>query len=166
MEKIENEKILIDTNVLVYCGDKGWGEGAKKILRILKDNGNKLAIYEASCFELIKNAIDDTYRKYYFSLINYIDRKPIKREHLQNGAYLYHAYYKYFNGNCKKIGSIDLMISGLVIYEKGALLLTSNRKDFPMPFWKLVKQCHILRKIGENDEILNVFLLKFDYDSI
>lgn len=165
METISGKKILIDTNVLVYCGDKGYGADAKKLLRLLKDNNNKLATSEINCFELIKNAINEELCEYYFHLINYIDKIGIITEQLMNGCILYHNYHKSFSGNCK-MGSMDLIVAGTIIHQKGSLLLTANRKDFPMPFWKLVAQTYIMRKKDEGDELINIYLLEFDYSKI
>lgn len=165
MDIIKNKKILIDTNVLVYCGVKGFDVDAKKLLRLLKDNGNKLATSEINCFELIKNAIDEKLRSYYISLIDYIDKIAVTTSDLMNACFIYHSYHKSFGGNCK-MGSMDLVVAGTAIYHKGCLLLTANRKDFPMPFWKLVAQCYIMRKKDEGNELLNIYLLEFDYSTI
>lgn len=77
MDKIHNARILIDTNVPVYCWDKDFSKGAKKLLRTLKDNKNSLAISLVSCFELIKNAQDAKAREYYLDLINYLTHPSI-----------------------------------------------------------------------------------------
>ncbi|MFA6158929.1 MAG: hypothetical protein WC763_04910 [Candidatus Paceibacterota bacterium] len=168
MESVKDKKVLIDTNILVYCADSGYGSKAKALLRKLKDNGNALATSEISCFELIKNAIDSGVREYYIRLMNYIDRIPVTSAEMMNGAILYHNYHHVSNGNgsFKKIESPDLIISGTVIRERGSLLLTANRVDFPMPFWKLHSQCNFMRKSGEKDELVNIFLLEFDYSKI
>ena len=163
---VKNERILIDTNILVYCGDNDFGLQAKKLLRILKDNKNNLAVSHASCFELIKNAIDDKLREYYFSLLDYMDNLPITQEIVASSAFLYHTYLKSGMQSAKKIESFDLIISGTVTFHKGALLLTANRQDFPMPFWINVAQGYIMYKVGENYQLINIFLLKFDYSLI
>ncbi len=165
MESIQNKNILIDTNILVYCGDKGYGKDAQKLLRTLKDNKNNLATSEICCFELIKNAHNLTVRKYYLNLINYIHKIAVDTTALQNSALLYHQYHKEFNGNCK-MGSVDIVIAGTVVYNKGTILLTANRKDFPMPFWKLVSQTYLMKKNGEGNEIVNIFALEFDYATV
>lgn len=166
MQEIRDKKILIDTNILVYCNDKGYKMEARKILRLLKDHGNTLATSWASCFELIKNAIDEKVREYCFRLINYIDNIPITPENLINGCSLYHLYHKEWGEKCKSIESMDLIIAGTIVQERGSLLLTANRKHFAMPFWKLVSQSYIMRKKDEGDELINIYLLEFDYTKI
>jgi len=160
MNLVKNRKILIDTNVLVYCSDGSYGKEAKKLLRMLANNNNKLATSELSCFELIKNAFDRKYRDYYLSLINYIDNHPVTPSTIMNGWNIYHAYIQE-SSNKKSIGSLDILIGSTAV-TNNALLLTGNRKDFPMPFWKLVAQTHMIRKNGEADDIQNVYLLEFD----
>jgi predicted nucleic acid-binding protein len=162
MESVANTKILIDTNILVYCGDKDWGQEARKLLRSLKDNKNQLATSRLSSFELIKNAIDPKLREYYIHLINYIYQVEAEMTALMNGCILYHQYYKKFGPKAKQIESMDLAIAGTIIYHKGTLLLTANRKHFPMPFWKIVAQSYLMCKRSEKHELINLYFLEFD----
>ncbi len=163
---IKNTRVLVDTNILVYCGNKEFGHQAKGLLRTLKDNGNDLAVSFATCFELIKNAIDEKLREYCFSLITYIDNIPITKEIIMSGSYLYHVYSNKGITGYKSIESMDIIIAGTVVYHRGALLLTANRKHFPMPFWKNVCQGMIIYKDGEENRLINIYLLEFDYSQI
>ncbi|MBX4198630.1 hypothetical protein KW782_04890 [Candidatus Parcubacteria bacterium] len=166
MESVKNRRILIDTNILVYCGDKDWGQEAKKLLRVLKDNTNSLATSRLSSFELIKNAIDLKLREYYIKLINYIHQIEPEEQILMNGCVLYHQYFSKFPESARKIESMDLAIGGTIIYHKEALLLTANRKHFPMPFWKIVAQSYLMCKKSEKYDLINVYLLEFDYSQL
>jgi predicted nucleic acid-binding protein len=166
MDSVQNKRILIDTNVLVYCGDKDWGQETRKLLRNLKDNKNDLATSRLCSFELIKNAIDPTLREYYIKLINYIYQVEVEMQILMNGCVLYHEYFKKFHDDAKKIESMDLAIAGTIIYHKDSLLLTANRKHFPMPFWKTIDQSYLMCKRGERYELINLYLLAFDYSQL
>ncbi len=164
--QIKNRRILVDTNILVYCGNKDFGHQAKGLLRTLKDNNNALAISHVSYFELIKNAIDQNLRKYYFHLVSYIHNLPIKQDILVSGSTLYHLYSNRGIKEYKKIESMDLIIAGTVVFHKGALLLTANRRHFPMPFWRNISQGYITYKDGEAYRLINIYLLEFDYAQI
>ncbi len=162
-EKILSQRVVVDTNILVYCGNKDFGYQAKTLLRTLKNGSNDLGVSHASCFELIKNARDEKIRDYYFSLIEYIHNIPITQEIIKNSYVLYHTYLDRNVQDAKKIESFDLIISGTMIYHKGALLLTANRRDFPMPFWNNKAQGYFMYKDGESCKLINLFLLEFDY---
>lgn len=129
MEKIKNKKILIDSNILVYCWDKNFGSGAQKLLRKLKDNGNSLATSEINCLELLKNAIDPERRSYYLKLISYLGNLDIEQPALLNACILYHNYYKEWPNKCT-METPDLVIGGTIMYNRGSLLLTANRRHF------------------------------------
>jgi predicted nucleic acid-binding protein len=170
MESVSNERILIDTNVLVYCWDKDFSDGAKKLLRTLKDHHNDLGVSIVSGFELLKNAHKKEAREYYLKLLNYIGTIDINPQISVNAAMLHHMYCREFSKN-KVTPPCDLLIGGTCIYHTGVLLLTADKSDFHTNFWPIVAQTHIIYETGNDHEgrkknLVNIYLRKFDYSKV
>ena len=158
-----NSDILIDSCVLIYCGDNKHKDFSKKLLRLLANNGNKLAISEFSGFEVIKNYQNKDNFDYYLNLINFVENREVTRGILIIAATLHKHYNKRYNAHdnegCMQAG--DLII-GATSAEKQTLLLTSDVEDFPEPSWKIIAQTYNVYNDGRKKKILNYYLLKFD----
>ena len=160
MEKIKNEIIIIDSNVLLYCELYKCKLEIRKLLRSLADNGNILSISEISGFEVLKNS-DNKNRDYFFQLLNYLKNIKVTKDTLWMAILLFEAYRKNRGDFCQKVSSTDYMIGSTALIRK-AFLLTANRKHFPKEIWSLVGREHFVYEVGEKHEILNLFLLRAD----
>ncbi len=167
MNQTKNHKILIDSCILIYCGSDKYSERVRGFLHLLDNNKNKLAISEICGFEVLKNCLNKENIDYYLKLINYLDNIKIGRYALMNAAFLHGLYKKDTSNSDREEGAKkekmagDLIIGGTAIYD-GALLLTANIDDFPMPYWKIFAHDHIVYKDGPKFKVLNVYLLEFD----
>ena len=168
MDKTKDQKILIDSCILVYSGTDKFSDETKKLLRLLADNKNKLAISELCGFEVLKNCQNKDNFKYYIKLIDYLDNIPINKDILINAASLHSLYGKPSSnkedGNFQKEKSTgDLIIGGTAAYYE-TLLLTANLNDFPLPYWEIVAHDFMMYEDNRRFKLINRYLLRFNYD--
>lgn len=161
---VKNKDILLDTNIIISCGDKSFGTEARNILKKLVDNKNSLAISEITPFEILRKDLDDNDENYYTKLISdkRINIIPLSTSVLINASILCREQHPKKETENKNI-ICDMLIGGTVMSNKEALLLTSDRKDFNKPYWKIISEEKIIRKKQEGWELNNIFLLQFDY---
>ena len=163
MNQIKNQKILIDSCILIYCGtDKYNGKGFKELLRLLVDQKNRLAISEICSFEVIKNCQKKENFPYFIKLIDYVHNIGINRYILMNSAILHSLYVENKNDKEKEKFVGDLIIGGTAVYYD-ALLLTTNLNDFPEPYWEIITKDYVTYEDGRKTHALNRYLLKFDH---
>lgn len=166
ISELRNCNILVDTNVLIYCGIEKFGADFRKILRTLTDNGNQLAISQLSGFEIIKKF----HRKkeiiaYYLKLVSFLPNIELSTKILKNAGIIAHALYPK-NKDKETEGFTrdnDFIISASVITHKGSLLLTCNRKDFDKPIWRVVARECVYWDDGDRRKVENVYLLEPDF---
>lgn len=168
MDKIFGKKVLIDSCILIYYHDDLYSAETQKLIDILRKN-NEILISDVSGFEVFKNCQEWKNIEKYEELLNTFDSFPVDRPALMNAATLYYLYKK--SGNINKQDERinpknkltgDLIIGGSVLSYQNCLLLTSNKKDFPAPCWKLIAE-HI---IGEAPNEIKVYLLEPNMENI
>jgi len=159
ISEVSNKPILIDTNVLIYCGQEGPNKEARKILRTLADNKNTLGISLISGFEIIKKFNNKNVIDYYLKLINYLTTVDLNIGIMNMAGLIANVYV---NPEEHKKDN-DMIIGATVAKQPGSMLLTANRKDFPSPLWKLIARKYIHWNNGEKRDIVNVYLLEFDH---
>lgn len=164
-QETKNQKILIDSCILIYCGSD-LGQEFKKILRKLTDNNNTLAISEFSGFEVLKKIKNEkikneTTENYYLKLLNFLHNIQINRDILIEAARLFSKYNKKSPQDEQREKRLagDLIIGATAI-NNNALLLTVNQRDFPTPFWEIIDRDYILFDKEQKTQVLNVYLLK------
>ncbi len=153
--EIKNKKIIIDTNILINCGDDRYKEDFKKMLKLLSAD-NDLGASVISGFEIIKKYHKKETFSYYLKLLNFIKKIPVSVEIAQNAGFIAKSF-----GPDKEKKDNDIIIGATVASTKKSLLLTCDRKDFNRPYWGVVARECILWENKETDQrnISNVFLL-------
>ncbi|PIQ92354.1 MAG: hypothetical protein COV70_00840 [Parcubacteria group bacterium CG11_big_fil_rev_8_21_14_0_20_39_22] len=162
---IKNHFILLDTNIPIFYSSKGFKERSGNILRLLVDNGNKLAMSEITTLELLKEEQDKDVADYHYAFINYTEhmtRLPVDKNIIQNAIVLANEYRRVCNQ--KKVNYPDLIIGGTVVgfsEKSDVLLMTSDRRDFCEPLWETVAYQCVLKDDKEKVDA-NIYLLKFN----
>ena len=140
-------------------------ESTKKLLSQFSKN-NIISISAISGFEVIKNVQNLSDHQMYLDYANSLQRIPIDSPVLMNAATLYYAYRESGLFNLRKETNRelldrkdkltgDLLIGGTVISYSDHFLLTANRRDFPIKFWKEVE----VFEIGDYEKKIKLFLL-------
>lgn len=167
MNTVKNQKILIDSCILIYCGSEKLSESFKQLLRLLTTNNNSLAISELCGFEVLKNCQNKQNIDYYFKLIDYLHNVKINKDILIRAARLYNLYSfkkearEHMDKFDKEKSTGDLIIGSTAI-QHNSLLLTSNLKDFPLPYWEIVAHDYMVYEHNSRFNVLNRYLLKFN----
>lgn len=157
IETIKNKPIIIDSNILYYCGADVFKLEIRKILRILANNNNQLGISELSGFEVLKNS-EKKDLDYFYSLLDYIANIPINKQILANSVILHNAYKKQ-GIECKNISPCDFMIGGTALSIKDAILFTANRRHYPSKIWNIDARKYIVFEDFEQSKIINLYFL-------
>lgn len=159
INNIKNKKILLDTNILINCGKDEYGDQFRKVLRILTDNNNSLAVSLISGFEIIKKFTNDKkVIDYYIKLLNFIPNIVISHRVLINAALLANTIYEPQKDDHKKDN--DMIVGSTVLTEQ-AWLLTCDRGDFCKPYWLTEARKCVQWEDQKDDSqrVLNIFLL-------
>ena len=165
MRELSSKKILLDTNILINCGREEFGLEFKKILRILADNKNSLAVSIISGFEILKKyRNDEKVINYYIKLLNYIQSINPDITTMNIAGMMASELDNASGGDGSKKDN-DFIIGATVVRHTDSLLMTCDRKDFSSPFWDIVVRECIAWEDRECRKIENVFLLKFNYEN-
>lgn len=165
---IKSEKILIDSCVLLYCGDSAIGDKTKPILRGLANSKNALAISTICLFEVLKHRLDSKNFDYYSLLLRYLHPIAVHTPALTNAAKLGQLY----NDGKKETEDLrraaeksahtgDLLIGGTAIYHKALVLTADKAEGFTWRFWEPVAHQCILFEHSNEMKVINLYLLRF-----
>jgi len=168
LETIQDQRILLDSNVLIYCGDSDLKVQARGILRSLADHGNSLAISDICVFEVLKNRLGDHAFDYYVNLLKYLDKVSIHRPALANAAKLGHLYKegRRESEDKTKQGSKgahtgDLIIGGTAIFHESLILTCDKSEGFNWKHWEPIAQGHMLYEEGNAMNLINIYLIRY-----
>jgi len=146
MDKIIDKKIVIDSCVLIYFCEDNDGGKTEELINMLKENNNGIFMSDISGFEVLKNRQDSEKSINYEKLLNSIEGIPVDSPVFMNAATLCYLYKKIRKVTCREGEEMDpkdkltgdLIIGGTVLSYENYLLLTSNKKDFPEPYWEVI----------------------------
>lgn len=164
--QIQRQGLLLDTSILLPLTDREWRRRIFRHLTTLADKYD-FAISEISIFEIFRRAnIGEPERTFYRDLLNprAITVVEISSLIVQNAWILCRcAHPTKIDGEAKKNVTADMIIGGSVSSNSNGLLLTTDRSDFAMPFWKLLDKHLIVIDDADGYRTKTVYLLKFDY---
>lgn len=164
-KEIKGENIIIDTNILVYCGRDDYGDKFKSLLRGLTDNGNDLAISAISGFEILKKFLGKkSVIAYYIKLLDYIPNLAVDHDVLETAGKIANQLYNPDKSDSYKKDN-DSVIASTVITH-GSLLMTCNRADFSLPYWDIVARECVYWEEEEKMCVINVYLVKINKEKL
>ncbi|HTR18519.1 MAG TPA: hypothetical protein VMH91_00880 [Candidatus Paceibacterota bacterium] len=137
IKDIKNRTIILDSNIPIWYATEGFKERSGNPLRVLVDNGNKLAITPISGLEILVDDNKEEVKKKYLIFMSYVQNISLEPAYFQNAAILASEYRRICNQ--KKIPLPDLIIGGVVVAhsfgKNKPLLFTADRTDFCEPLW-------------------------------
>lgn len=167
MKTIRNKTIVIDSCVLIYAGEERYHNKFSNLLKTFSDDGNTLIISTFSRFEVLKNIREEKTTKYYIELLDSLDNISVDGEVLVCAAQLSRLYNQgkqsspHSVENDQKDRAGDLIIGSTTILQR-ALLLTANKKDFPLGFWKIMDREYAVYDYNAQYYLQNVYMLQFN----
>jgi predicted nucleic acid-binding protein len=128
------EKILLDTNILIYatCKDSQWYAQAKKLIDTHIDNAETLYIAQNSLYEyahVLKKAYKLSASEIEKRFVFFLDHPYF--EILSPSFYTPVLSQEIMNKEDKKIHMFDVLILAQAIENEIAIIYTKNIKDFP-----------------------------------
>jgi len=166
--EISDNKILIDSCVLIYCGDAVLGEQTKTILRSLEDSDNRLAISEMCVFEVLKHRLDSDNFDYFSTLLRYLDNISLHMPALTNAAKLGQLYKdgkkspEDIREESKKGAHTgDMLIGGTAIFHNALILTADKSEGFNWRFWEPIAHEYIMYEHSHQTRVIDLYLLKF-----
>ncbi len=164
---IANKKILFDTSVFICLLDKEYRKLLSKRLRALSANKNRFGFSEITIYEILRRQkINDESKvmKAFYKLVsdNSFDVLKIDKETILNAAILCRMNYR-DGDEIKKQIVPDMLIAGTAIGADDCYVLTTDRNDFKAPYWHVVAELLLTKKIKEGWKHQVLFVLEFDY---
>ena len=161
ISEVNNSKILLDTNILIYTQDPIFGNYVTDLLQQLVDNGNELIASNMAGFEILKKySSDEELFEPLLNLLNETPRLSVNVAVLRCAGKISHHLYNPGDKNSYKRDNDTIISATALIHD--CHLLTVNVKDFKMPLWSILANSHFIfdKSDGGGKGVLNVFLLE------
>lgn len=162
-DKLPQRYFVIDSCILEYLLRKEMIDPILQQLDMWRGNYLEIGISEITYAELLDGAYRDKELKV-IELIEKLYSFSISKSVLKTAGKLGSIYKQEFGAE-KGISIGDKIIAATSIIH-GAPIVTANIKDFPQPFFRVIKNKNIIYRKDSSDRMIYIAVLYPNYDYI